>query len=615
MEEVNYSLYQHLSTRQLLKQRWFMRTFLAATATLTLASMGSAILPLAAAFADTGIIAGLLVMLIVAVCNAFTSKLLLRQSYLSSSPDYETLAFNIAGPLWKFFTELCIFGLVWGSLVGGIQQLGEAGAAGLQMLWCPQPPMWLLEPGTTSTDAEGLEQTIYAGKYFMLLYVAVLVLPWCFVKEMKQLEYAMYVSFPAVIAMAAVIVVRCIQLGFPAIANGQLAVGGFGSITALSSCVATFGFAFYCQPFMMPLLAEMPPGRVGVQLTSLSMRTVLYGMAFGSYFIIGFFGAALWGQTAVETGNVLQNSMFGDPSSLTFTCPSTGQGVINLLVTVYLAFAIPPVEYTSRYTMDGWLEELRVHTPLRAIIPPWGTTGGYWRGRVVALLNLGSATGLAFVMKGNSAMVLEVIGATGVLLVSYVIPIVNHFIMYFNLARCQRLEAKAMAASGEVPGDLTAADFNAVVEELQDMQRSSAVSNRTTPSHLQESQAIQTYRDSAVLTATVQRISIQHGSVQRLSVTAGGSVGTLKDVDEMAELRSAVSKIPGLTGDARSYMLCPVVSADYHPSPLHYRMSKRLGALSLAFNIVFPLAVVAFGVLTSFVTLREVDWTGTAGDY
>ena len=39
-----------------------------------------------------------------------------------------------------------------------------------------------------------------------------------------------------------------------------------------------FGFAFYIQPMMMPLLLEMPEGKVGVKLTSWSARIVVLGI-------------------------------------------------------------------------------------------------------------------------------------------------------------------------------------------------------------------------------------------------------------------------------------------------------------------------------------------------
>ena len=39
------------------------------------------------------------------------------------------------------------------------------------------------------------------------------------------------------------------------------------------------GFAFYLQPCLLPLLAEMPPGAAGVRLMTAATRTVIMGVA------------------------------------------------------------------------------------------------------------------------------------------------------------------------------------------------------------------------------------------------------------------------------------------------------------------------------------------------
>lgn len=45
----------------------------------------------------------------------------------------------------------------------------------------------------------------------------------------------------------------------------------------VSQAVSVFGFAFYIQPVIMPLLEEMPVGQLGVKLTSYSTRVVVLG--------------------------------------------------------------------------------------------------------------------------------------------------------------------------------------------------------------------------------------------------------------------------------------------------------------------------------------------------
>lgn len=71
-------------------------------------------------------------------------------------------------------------------------QLAEAGTAAIQMLWCTSGNQgdWLLGPV--------LSDGTYTGHLLLVLYIVVLVMPWSFVKGMKQLEYAAWVGYPVV---------------------------------------------------------------------------------------------------------------------------------------------------------------------------------------------------------------------------------------------------------------------------------------------------------------------------------------------------------------------------------------------------------------------------------
>lgn len=45
----------------------------------------------------------------------------------------------------------------------------------------------------------------------------------------------------------------------------------------MSGVVATFGFTFYIQPMLMPMIAEMPRGNVGIKILAWSARFVTLG--------------------------------------------------------------------------------------------------------------------------------------------------------------------------------------------------------------------------------------------------------------------------------------------------------------------------------------------------
>jgi len=58
---------------------------------------------------------------------------------------------------------------------------------------------------------------------------------------------------------------------------GELAAVGFSDFSSVTGAVSTFGFVFYVQPIMMPLLSEMPATERGVRILSWSTRVVVLG--------------------------------------------------------------------------------------------------------------------------------------------------------------------------------------------------------------------------------------------------------------------------------------------------------------------------------------------------
>lgn len=58
---------------------------------------------------------------------------------------------------------------------------------------------------------------------------------------------------------------------------GEFEAAGFSDFSAITGAVSTFGFVFYVQPIMMPLLSEMPATERGVKILSWSTRVVVLG--------------------------------------------------------------------------------------------------------------------------------------------------------------------------------------------------------------------------------------------------------------------------------------------------------------------------------------------------
>ena len=55
----------------------------------------------AAAFAVTGIIAGVFLLCLIAIVNVYTSDMLIRQCRITGTVDYDTLTYAVGGPIWR----------------------------------------------------------------------------------------------------------------------------------------------------------------------------------------------------------------------------------------------------------------------------------------------------------------------------------------------------------------------------------------------------------------------------------------------------------------------------------------------------------------------------------
>ncbi|BBN12683.1 hypothetical protein MPTK1_5g22060 [Marchantia polymorpha subsp. ruderalis] len=408
-----------VSFLDVMKQRRDRRAVLAVVPSLTLGIMGGAVLPVAWAFIVTGIICGLLIMLIVAAANTYTCDLLLKQAYATQTYDYETLALMIGGRKWKLVTEISIVILLLGTLIGQTAQMGEVGTIGLDAI-SPNLPNWLVGS---------------SGRVFMVLGTVLIAAPLCLGKQLRQLEYAGVIGTSIVIWLLISVVFKSSREDLPAIRSKEFATVGFNNIGDVTQAVSIFGFAFYVQPIMMPLLVEVPDGIVGVKIVSYSMRIVVLFNAFIIYFLVGFFGAALYGQ-ATES-NILENEWLGG---------GVAQGILNLSMAVYLCLSVPVVEFPTRHTINGWLPETFMKD--RA----------YARQLIITATILIFSLGMALAFPSSSGSVLVVTGATGVCMVSYLIPVVNHFLLYYNSSQIQKEVAETRIMPADMEGNRSIVD-------------------------------------------------------------------------------------------------------------------------------------------------------------
>ncbi|CAL5226106.1 g8923 [Coccomyxa viridis] len=348
--------------------------------------MGSALFPIPLAFQNTGIVAALAAMIIVAMATIYTVELLIAQATVTGMRDYGALSKAIGGYWYKLFTEICIVIMFLGSIIGGLVQCGQIFLSTAD-LFSAHIADWLQWRG---------------GSLFMV-FTTIFIFPACMVEFMTQLEYVSAAGFLFVLMLLITVAVEACTSGLPAIHNGVFQIIGFQSIYLFAGAVSTIAFAFYIHPITMCMLREMPHSKSGYSILAWSVRIVVCLICSTTYFVLGFFGAARWGSATKE--NILQNS-WGPPLY---------QGVLNILLGIYLALTNPPLVYPIAHVLRGWLP---------------GKGYGLLRRMMIITIILMVCLAVSLAAPYNSSQIVVATGASGVFLTRYFIPCLSHIVLY-----------------------------------------------------------------------------------------------------------------------------------------------------------------------------------------
>lgn len=363
------------------------RALVSAVFTLTLSILGSSLLPLPYAFSKTGIVVGLFLMTVSALTNAFTARLVLEAGHATGRKSYEGVAEAVGGRRWKVVTQVALVLLLFGTIVGDFALIADVSTRAVSKLSQPgQAPFWLVAGG---------------GRGAMTVVALAIVFPLCLLRGMRQLETVATGGVVVIVAILVVVVRAAAQAGFPAVRDGALPWFGVPEFSKLPESFAIVNFAFYLHPMLMPLLHEMPAGRLGVTLTASAVDIVVLGVATTVYGIIGIFGAARYGH---ETqGDCLVNSWLGGKAD----------GVLDAAMAVYLAISIPPMQLSLRYTLD-------------CLIAGEGAQWSRQRQVLETVGIIGACLGTAALFPSYAEKIFAVTGATAVCLVCCVLPVLIH---------------------------------------------------------------------------------------------------------------------------------------------------------------------------------------------
>lgn len=86
---------------------------------------------------------------------------------------------------------------------------------------------------------------------------------------------------------------------------------------------------------------------------------------------------------------------------------------------VYLALSVPPLEFPIRDILNNWL--------------PGPKEYSFWKHLAITTVILSVALAIALFWQSGSFKFIIITGATGVLMACYVCPVVNHFLLFFNM--------------------------------------------------------------------------------------------------------------------------------------------------------------------------------------
>ena len=362
--------------------------------TLTLAILGSSVLPVPFAWSRAGLVPGLLILLVVAAANACACRLLMSAAEETGRDTYDGVAGEAGGTKLKVITQASLVLLLFGTVCGDIALLAEVAPRSLARLF----------PAAANPTSASLP----SGRLCAAVLTLVVVAPLCFLRRMRSLEAAAAGGVAVVVALVASVVSSAVISGAPAIKSGEFPIWRPVSAAALPEAAAVLGFAFYLAPVLFPLLHELPPSPRGPRLAAKASRGVTALVAPIVYGALGIAGAARHGRRTA--GSLLANEWLGG---------GRAEGALDAAAVAYLSISIPPMQHSLRYTLE-------------TMVAGEGAPACDRRRAVLTAVPLAAALAVALAAPQGAEKIFAVTGAIPVCAVCYVLPAVIHLTLLFR---------------------------------------------------------------------------------------------------------------------------------------------------------------------------------------
>ena len=405
--------------------------------TLTLAILGSSVLPVPFAWSRAGLVPGLAIMLVVAAANACACRLLMSAAEETGHDTYDGVAGEVGGAGLKAVAQASLVLLLFGTVAGDIALLAEVAPRSLARLFPAAaagnstfgPPLFESlqnhqgdqhrrltshEHGHRHHSSGGgggggsRALPLPGGRLCATLLTLFVVAPLCFLRRMRSLEAAAAGGVAVLVVLVASVVSSAVASGAPALASGEFPVWRPVSAAALPEAAAVLGFAFYVAPVLFPLLHELPPSPRGPRLAARASRGVTALVAPLVYGALGIAGAARHGRATA--GSLLANEWLGG---------GRADGALDAAAVAYLSVSIPPMQHSLRYTLETMVA---------------GEDAPACDGRRAALTAVPLALALAVALAApqGAEKIFAATGAIPVCAVCYVLPAAIHLSLLFR---------------------------------------------------------------------------------------------------------------------------------------------------------------------------------------
>ena len=434
------------------------------TAPLLLAIAGSSLPPLPCAFSLSGVVMGIIIMCSIAAANDYTSVLMVRAASNLGVSGYEEVILAAGGRRALALSRAGLIVLLFGAGCGCLTAIEETASRALAEL----------AKATGSSAVYWISADPTGRATFLLSLTAVILLP---------LSLASFGELPCVSSLGVLLMLLiALYVMCSAISNsvsdddhtaGVSVAQGDGmadwSRIALQMprAASTFGYAFYVQPYAVPLLRTLPQGIEGANTVVASLH-ITFTITSLAYLAVGVGGLYLFGQ-----GHVPQDMLQGFSGVL--------GGVLAAIFCVYLMLCFYPSVIPLRETLvrlyhESSMDYFRgVSTPPRpagraqpllptpiavdtvsvavnsgdgraddgrsadalpphrmsrvapppprpAVLPPG-------QNALLTAMIIGAALGVALLLPGASATIFALTGATGVCFIGYVFPVYAYWML------------------------------------------------------------------------------------------------------------------------------------------------------------------------------------------